>query len=453
MTGSQDEVIEFLSDPRSYGGDQPVERIETHCSIVFLVGDFAYKLKRALRYSSLDYTTCELRRRACEAELRLNRRTAPDMYLGVRSIARRSSGALIFDGSRPALDHVVVMRRFAQSDLLDAVADRGDLTPELARALGHAVAEFHLVAQPRPDRGGRAAIARVIADNERELAKVAAELDGPAVATLSGWARRAVNAVAPLLEQRRVDGKVRCCHGDLRLANIVLVGNRPTLFDGIEFSDEISCIDVLYDLAFLLMDLLLRERADLANIVFNAYLDVAPESEGLRALSLFLALRAATRSYALAGGATRRTPREGARLLALAHRHVEAGIAFLSPRRPMLIALGGDIEQMTLDSAASLAALAAPAPGARILRSADLSAAVPILRAGCSVLVAGRFIDPAERAAVIGVAARQDVPLLQLWSGSAVDASNWQGIDLAQGASGTLASVAPLISAKQGRNG
>ena len=126
---------------------------------------------------------------------------------------------------------------------------------------------------------------------------------------------------------------MRRCHGDLRLANICLYAGRPTLFDCIEFSDEIGCIDVLYDLAFLLMDLQLRGRGDLGNVVFNAYLDLAPETDGLRALPLFLALRAATRSYALAGSAGRRTdPQEAARLLAFARRHIDAGIEFLAPQ-------------------------------------------------------------------------------------------------------------------------
>src|SRR5579872_2075315 len=122
MTGSptasdaQDAVIEFLSDPASYGAHDGVERIDTHCSIVFLTADHAYKLKRAIRYASLDYTTRELRQAACEAEIALNRRTAPNLYIAVRSITRDSCGGLAFGGVGPALDHVVVMRRFAQSD-------------------------------------------------------------------------------------------------------------------------------------------------------------------------------------------------------------------------------------------------------------------------------------------------------------------------------------------------
>lgn len=330
MTG-QDAVIEFLSNAANYGGHDSVTRVDTHCSIVFLTGDRAYKLKRAIRYSSLDYTTRELRQAACEAELVLNRRTAPNLYLAVRSINRDPSGTLAFDGIGLALDHVVVMRRFAQTDLFDHMLLSGRLTPELMRALGAAVAHLHLQAEITPHHGGSDAIRRVIVNNERELAKVAAELDGASVGLLSSRSRVVVDQLAPLLDQRRVAGKVRRCHGDLRLANVCLHEGKPTLFDCIEFSDEISCIDVLYDLAFLLMDLRLHNRPDLADVVLESYLQIMPDTDGLRALPLFLALRAATRSYALAGGARRRTdPEEVARLMAFARRHIDAGLAFLS---------------------------------------------------------------------------------------------------------------------------
>lgn len=336
---NQGAVIDFLSAPASYDADGDVVRVNTHCSIVFLTGDRAYKLKRAIRYASLDYTTRELRRAACEAELVLNQRTAPDLYLGVRSINRDVGGNLIFDGEGPALDHVVVMRRFAQSDLFDRMLQTGQLTPELMQALGETVARLHLAAEITPEHGGSEAIRRVIADNDRELAKVAAELDGAAVGTLSSRARTALDGLTTLLDRRRDEGKVRRCHGDLRLANICLYAGRPTLFDCIEFSDEIGCIDVLYDLAFLLMDLRLHGRGDLGNVVFNAYLGLAPETDGLRVLPLFLALRAATRSYALAGSARRRTdPRDAARLLTFARRHIDTGIDFLACEHPVLIA-------------------------------------------------------------------------------------------------------------------
>jgi aminoglycoside phosphotransferase family enzyme len=331
----QDAVIKFLADPASYDSPGDVERVETHCSIVFLTADRAYKLKRAISYSSLDYTTPELRQAACEAELALNRRTAPDIYLGVLAINRDRRGVIKFDSEGAALDHVVVMRRFPQTDLFDRMVQTGRLTSELMRALGAEVGRLHLAAERMPNYGGSEAIRRVIADNDRELAKVAGQLDGAAVGTLSVGVRAELEACAALLDRRREEGKVRRCHGDLRLANICLYTGRPTLFDCIEFSDEVGCVDILYDLAFLLMDLALHSRGDLGKVVLEAYLDLIPETNGLRALPLFLALRAATRSYAVAGSALRRSdPLEAAWLLAFARRHIDAGISFLAGKYP-----------------------------------------------------------------------------------------------------------------------
>jgi aminoglycoside phosphotransferase family enzyme len=450
-------AIDFLSRPASYGlRDGEVQRVETHCSIVFLAADRAYKLKRAIRYVSLDYTTRELRQAACEAELVLNRRTAPDLYLAVRSINCDAHGVLTFDGPGPALDHVVVMRRFARSDLFDVMADTGGLKPALMHGLGEAVARLHLAAEITPAFGGSDAIRRVIADNDRELALVAATLDGAAVGTLSSRARAALDAVATLLDRRRAEGWVRRCHGDLRLANICLYLGRPTLFDCVEFSNEIGCIDVLYDLAFLLMDLHLRGRGDLGNAVFNAYLDLVPETDGLRALPLFLALRAATRSYAVAGSARRRTnPREAARLLALARRHIDAGLDFLAPRRPLLIALGGEADGRRSELAAMLASVTPPAPGARLLhlarsREATWSEAGGLLAAGCSVLIEAGFTDPVEQDAVVELASRPAIRSLGFWLGAAPATLNrhlWQMLDASQGSLAALANAAPRLTA------
>lgn len=377
-----------------------------------------------------------------------------ELYLGVRSINRDKRGALAFDGPGTALDYVVVMRRFAQSDLFDQMADSGRLTPELMHALGEAVGRLHATAEPTPSHGGSGAIRCVIADNDRELAKVAAELDGAAVGTLSRRSRATLDGLVGLLDRRRADGKVRRGHGDLRLANICLYAGRPTLFDCIEFSDEIGCIDVLYDLAFLLMDLQLRGRGDLGNVVFNAYLDLVPEAEGLRTLPLFLALRAATRSYALAGSARRRAnPREAARLLALARRHIDAGIEFLAPTRPQLIMLGGDEEQGRAELADAIAGFTTPAPGARVFHLAPGEAVwretSAVLTAGCSVMVEGDLATPAVETAAIELAARLGVRLLAFWRGSlpaSLDLRLWRTLDVSQGSLVALARAAPVVT-------
>lgn len=423
---NQQVVIGFLSNPASYGlVEAPVERIVSHCSIVFLAADRAYKLKRAIRYASLDYTTLAARRAACAAELALNRRTAPDLYLAVRTVTIDETGSLAFDGEGEVLDYVVMMRRFAQSDLFDAMEQRGALTPALMHELGAGIARFHLAAAPRPDRGGSEAIGRVIADNERELTLVAPVLDGAAVGTLGERARARLATLAPLLDRRRAAGKVRRCHGDLRLANICLFRGRPTLFDCIEFSEEIGCIDMLYDLAFVLMDLELVGRNELANAVFNAHADIAPDPEGLRTLPLFLSLRAATRSYALAGKSRRETdPVRADALMLRARQHIAAGIDFLAPAPPRVIALGGDDEDARHGLADELAGQIAPVPGARVLcldflGEAGWHEAGAVLASGCSVLLEAGFHDEDTRARAAALAAAHTAPFEALWAGPA----------------------------------
>jgi len=168
----QQAVIAYLSSPDSYGGNVvTVDRLSTHASLIFLAGDHAFKLKRAVKYPYLDFSTPELRRRACEAELALNRRTAPELYLAVRSINREPDGSLAFDGSGAVLDWVVVMRRFDQSGLFDRLAVDGALTGPLMTELADRIAAFHDAAERMPDGGGSAGIAEVLAINETALAR------------------------------------------------------------------------------------------------------------------------------------------------------------------------------------------------------------------------------------------------------------------------------------------
>ena len=330
---NQDDVTGFLSRPESYGlRDGTVERVETHCSIVFLAGDRAYKLKRAIRYGDADYTALAKRHAACNAELVLNRRTAPLLYLSVAAICRAPGGALAFNGPGVALDYAVVMRRFAQEYLFDRMADEGRLTPGLMRALGGEIAQFHNQAAPRPAYGGNAAIKRAMADIGRELSRHAGLLGQTRLSLLRQSLRAALLRVAPLLNQRRRAGKVRRCHGDLRLANICLWQGRPTLFDAAEFSEKAGSIDILYDLAFVLMDLRLRGLEPCAAALLDAYLTHTPDEDTPALLPLFLALRASMRAYTLADSAGRQhSPAQAAQKRAQAQLHLRAAIGFVHP--------------------------------------------------------------------------------------------------------------------------
>ncbi len=170
MEDEQREVVAFLRDPELYpSGAAPVQVIETHASLVFLAGAYAYKLKRAVKYAYLDFSTLTLRLAACTAELKLNRRTAPSLYLEVRAISRTEEGRLRWGREGRAddavVDYVVVMRRFEQRDLLDNLARRGALSPPLLYTLTKHIAEFHGKAEKRLDRGGSAIMAGLVETN------------------------------------------------------------------------------------------------------------------------------------------------------------------------------------------------------------------------------------------------------------------------------------------------
>ncbi|MBV9151975.1 MAG: AAA family ATPase, partial [Alphaproteobacteria bacterium] len=343
---------------------------ETHISIVFLAGDRAYKLKRAVKYPYLDFSTPDLRRAACETELELNRRTAPQLYLEVRAISRLRDGSVGWGGEAP-LDWCVVMRRFDQEQLADRIARAGGLTTALTLDLAACIAEFHQKAEPCPDHGGGAAMAEVARTNLGILRNCrAARFDGVQTDALEARIRDELARCGARLDERRARGKVRLCHGDLHLRNICLYDGKPLLFDCIEFSEPIASIDVLYDLAFLLMDLLHRGQPGLTNLCLNRYLDLTGEDDGLAAMPPFLALRAVIRAHVLATAAEHgRGSRDKATAVEEARRYIEEAIAILRPAAPRLVAIGG----LSGSGKSSLAQRLAPelgiAPGARVLRS------------------------------------------------------------------------------------
>jgi aminoglycoside phosphotransferase family enzyme/predicted kinase len=367
MIGDQQAVLAFLSEPSSYGpGIERVDIIETHISLLFLAGDCAYKLKRAVTYPYLDFSTPEHRRRACEAELVLNRRTAPAFYLEVRALTRMPDGKIGFAGAGPAIDWVVVMRRFEQSSLFDALAQVGGLSAPLMHELAGHIADFHAAAERRYDFGGAAALTEIAEVNHRCL--VAARHAGffrERIEEIRKSSLQRLESIAGALDRRRAEGKVRRCHGDLHLRNICLLDGKPTLFDSLEFSDALASIDVLYDLAFLLMDLEHRGLAEFANVVLNRYLDLTDEDDGLAAMPLFLSLRAAIRAHVTATAIDQTVHPDSKPQIAEARGYFDPAARLLRPRPNRPIAIGG----LRRSGKSTLAAALAPGIGARVLRS------------------------------------------------------------------------------------
>jgi aminoglycoside phosphotransferase family enzyme/predicted kinase len=449
ITGDQTALIEFLAAPSTHGGTD-VERVETHASIVFLVGDRAYKLKRAVRFDYLDFSTPERRRQMCEAEVRLNRRTAPEIYRGVVPVTRRSDGGLALGSDGAPIDWLVEMNRFDQRNLFDRLATAGTLGLELMSPLGAAIAGFHLAAERRTDEGGRSGMAWVIEGNATGFEEFGrACLDPTAASLVTSASLHELDRRGALLDGRRDSGFVRHCHGDLHLRNIVLLNGRPTLFDGVEFNDKISCTDVLYDLAFLLMDLWRRSLPRHANAVLNRYLTEAGEWDALCLLPLFLSCRAAVRAKTSATAAAQVQHDDEARrgeLHGTAREYLAMAERLLHPPPPCLVAVGGLSGSGKSTLALGVAPAIGGAPGAVVLRSdetrkqlagvpvlerlspegysADMSRrvyttvaerAARVLRSGHSVVVDAVFAQLSDRESIEQVAAEARVPFVGLW--------------------------------------
>lgn len=377
VSDDQEPVIAFLSTPSAYGlHELSVDRHETHGAIVFLAGEFAYKLKRAIALPYFDYSSPERRRIMCETELRINRKLAPELYLGVLPIVRSADGALHIAQEvtpRDAVDWLVVMHRFPQNSLLSAVAARGALTLELTHNLAERIAAFHMTADITDSFGGKAGIVRVIDECVELLRRMRdCPFDRGRIDKFESLARSELSNCTSLLEKRRATGSVRRCHGDLHLRNICLINNMPVLFDAIEFREDFSCIDVLYDLAFLLMDLEQSGLKMQANALMNAYLARTHDYEGLAALPLFLACRAALRAHIAITAAQLGKDGITSEISENAVGLLELSIAYLEKAPIRLIAVGGLSGSGKSTLASQLAPNVGRRPGAIHLKSDSL---------------------------------------------------------------------------------
>ena len=452
--GDQAEVVSFLANPESYP-DRPsrIDRIETHGAMVFLAGDRALKIKRSVRFPYMDLSTLEKRRVVCAREIEINRLWAPDIYLDCVPITREHDGRLALGGSGEPVEWAVEMRRFPQSDVLGSIAEREGISTELARNLADAAFESHVKAPRAETRNGAERFATLSATIARNIAGVSAILGNEVTALFRMRAGAAHARAADVLDERARRGFVRRCHGDLHLDNVVMWKGRPTLFDAIEFDEDLATIDTLYDLAFLIMDFDYRGLRPAANVVLNRYLSRSREPldlDGLVALPLFLGLRAGVRALVAAERAEQEQAAEsgdGARRHAeRACAYIRAALSYLDPPPPELVAVGGRSGTGKSTLAATLAPDLGPCPGAVHLRSdverkalfgvretdrlgeegyteeatarvygALNSKAKQVLAAGHGVIVDAVFARENERQQLEAVAKKAGIALKGLW--------------------------------------
>jgi uncharacterized protein len=442
----QDEVLTFLADPATHGG-QKVSRIDTHAASVFLAGDRALKIKRAVRFPFLDYSTLEKRKAACAAELAVNAPYAPDIYRGIVPITREADGKLAVGGSGAPVEWAVEMRRFDENRTLDHLAKSIDAA--LADALGRAVAAAHRQCRPLDGTAWIAALGAYIDEHDEAFRQHPDIFPPDDIDALVRQSRAVYERITPLLRERSRAGFVRRIHGDLHLGNIVLIDGKPVLFDAIEFSDIIASGDVFYDLAFLLMDLLERGLNQPANIVFNRYLAEnrsIEDLEALAALPFFLSMRAAIRAKVTAARMERAPDAERGEIAKTARAYFAFALRAIAPPPPRLVAIGGLSGTGKSKLAQSLAVHIEPMPGAVVIRSdlerkslfgvgeteklpasayaAEVNARVyatladkarRVLAAGHSAIIDAVFARPQERTVVAAVGASAKVPFRGLF--------------------------------------
>lgn len=419
--------------------------IDTACAHVFLASDAAWKIKRHADLGYANFSSAEHRKWALDRELEFNKAAAPDIYRAVYPITREAGGGFAIDGAGEVIDHVLEMRRFDETQVLDARPQA--VTGDLAEALGRQIAALHAAAPLRP-AGGLSALSFTIGSNAQLLRETCQGLDQARVETLIALTEAELERQAPLLAHRSAAGFARRCHGDLHLGNILVEAGQPILFDCIEFNDLLSDIDVQYDLAFLLMDLDFRGRRDAAVRALSGYMDEAARTfpaevwDGLASLPLMLSVRAGVRAHVSShtGDA------------AAARAYVEAAIQHLSPPPPVLAAVGGLSGSGKSHFSRAVAPTLGASPGAVILRTDEIRKrlmnipptrtmdpaiytpefyvrtydtmidnARTALKSGQSVVLDATFIDPGLRGRVEALAAECGVPFRAAWMDAPVE--------------------------------
>ena len=430
---------EILLDPQAYPHPaRDLRMIETHISWVFLAGEHAYKVKKPLRLPFLDYSTRELREAACREELRLNRRTAPELYIDVVPIGGLRPSV---DGGEPVLDWAVRMHRFPQQALFAAMADDGLLQPWQVDSLAEAIASFHGKAEVCAAGSDFGAPSTVEGDALSNFSEIAA-LSPPegiareALAVLRQWTADAAATLRERFDARRAGGFVRECHGDLHLNNVVLMASGPRPFDCIEFDPALRRTDVMSDVAFLFMDFAARGLPRLGYRFLDRYLERTGDFEGVRLLRFYAVYRAMVRAKVAYLRWAQATPEKVEETLDDATFHVELAARLAQVEAPVMVLMHGPsasgktgASQRVLESLGAIRVrsdierwrlpAAAAKPGERMYAKSRIDAtyarlavlAAAILDAGYPVVVDATFLSAARRARFHGLAATKGAAL------------------------------------------
>lgn len=432
MTGMEKKLpplIQALLAPRHFAGVSGVELVQTHISWVLLAGDCAYKIKKPVKLPFLDFSTLERRHHCCQDELRLNRRFSPDIYLDVVGIFNTPQAPRL-EGDGVPIEYAVKMRRFDDSMRLDRICARGQLGMAHLSDLADTLVSFHesaAIAPPASPFGAAGAVLAPALDNLGELAGLLVGADMPTrLAELKAWTESQSMLLAPLMNARKRAGRVRECHGDLHLANMVLIDDHVRLFDCIEFNEDLRWIDVASDIAFTYVDLLAHRQPGLANWFVNEVLSRSGDFEAALVLRFYAVYRALVRAKvaAMSSAHGRGDSPDAFTYLALAERLMSppkiglvithglsgcgktqaSGALLLSDPLACTLRLRSDVERKRLfgmrstERSESTLAAGIYAPDAQV-RTYDhlLAVSEMLLRAGWSVIVDATFLKHADR--------------------------------------------------------
>ncbi|MDH5518114.1 MAG: AAA family ATPase [Gammaproteobacteria bacterium] len=297
---SREPLIQAMQDPAFYDHDvKQVIMLQTHISWVFLTGQYAYKVKKPMDFGFLNFTELKQRKHFCEEEIRLNKRLAKDIYLQTVNITGSESSPVL-NGDGDIIEYAVKMQQFDQSQLIDKLLKNTELQPYHIDQMADQAANFHQTIDRSPsdsELGSAASVNAPVIQNFDQLDPLIKDSAArEQLQRLRNWSQNEFEKISSTLQQRKTDGFIRECHGDMHLGNMALINDQVSIFDGIEFNDEFRWIDVMSEVAFLFMDLVDRNASGFAYRFLNRYLEHSGDYASIKVLRFYLVYRAMVRA-------------------------------------------------------------------------------------------------------------------------------------------------------------